>query len=65
MPGRLADTLVPEAEAYGYTLTVWGAGGVVIHRFGPPGYWEVVGFAATVAYNGLLQAERLVPERLS
>lgn len=44
MGNRLAETVANDAEAYGYTLTVWGAGGLLIHRYGPPGPWEVVGY---------------------
>ncbi|WP_135824340.1 hypothetical protein [Halorussus ruber] len=33
---RLTHNLVAESEAYGYTLTVWGSGAMLIHPFGMP-----------------------------
>lgn len=73
MGTRLAETLVKEGHAYGYTLTVWGAGGLLIHRYGAPGLWEVVGYVlgavvgfgalAWVAFDGL--ADRATPDRES
>jgi hypothetical protein len=34
---RLANNLVSESEAYGYTLSIWGAGTLLINAFGSPG----------------------------
>lgn len=34
---RLADNLLSESEAYGYTLSIWGSGALLIHAFGSPG----------------------------
>jgi hypothetical protein len=54
---RLADNLARESAAYGYTLTVWGSGSMLIAGFGTPHPDEVfafvsgavVGFAALAA----------------
>jgi hypothetical protein len=34
---RLAENLLSESEAYGYTLSIWGAGALLVHAFGSPG----------------------------
>ncbi|EJN59826.1 hypothetical protein [Halogranum rubrum] len=34
--GRLAGTCQAESKAYGYTLSIWGAGALLIHQFGTP-----------------------------
>lgn len=34
---RLAENLLSESEAYGYTLSIWGSGALLIHAFGAPG----------------------------
>jgi hypothetical protein len=62
---RLADNLVRESAAYGYTLTVWGSGAMLIAAFGMPPPDEVfafvsgavVGFAAlaALAFQGVLE----------
>lgn len=41
---RLSRNLAREAEAYGYTLAVWGGGGVLLYQFGPPTLLLVVGY---------------------
>jgi phosphotransferase system glucose/maltose/N-acetylglucosamine-specific IIC component len=33
---RLAYTCQAESKAYGYTLSIWGAGALLIHQFGTP-----------------------------
>lgn len=38
---RLADNLVSETEAYGYTLSVWGAGAMLIDTFDVPDAFAV------------------------
>lgn len=56
---RLARTLLDESWAYGYTLTIWGAGAFLIAAFGVPSYFDVLayitgslaGFAALTAYS--------------
>jgi hypothetical protein len=60
---RLEANLVSESEAYGYTLSIWGAGALLIHAFGVPGVERalvyvggaLVGFGAlaVVAFQGL------------
>ena len=60
---RLEANLVSEAEAYGYTLSIWGAGALLVHAFGVPGVERalayvagaLVGFGAlaVVAFRGL------------
>jgi hypothetical protein len=60
---RLEADLVAESEAYGYTLSVWGAGAPLVHAFGVPGVERavahvagaLVGFAglALLAFRGL------------
>jgi len=61
---RLARTLLDESWAYGYTLTIWGAGAFLIAEYGVPSHLDVlgyvtgslVGFAALTYYSfgGLL-----------
>ena len=38
---RLASNLESESTAYGYTLTIWGAGALLIHLVGEPNVLEV------------------------
>ncbi|UPM45172.1 hypothetical protein [Halocatena salina] len=55
---RLAQNLISESKAYGYTLVIWGAGGLLIHRFGSPNIIQVglyIGGALT-AMIGLTMA---------
>lgn len=62
---RLAGNLTAEAQAYGYTLTVWGAGAMLVSAYGPPDVTSVflyvsgalVGFGAlaAVAFGGLFE----------
>jgi hypothetical protein len=42
---QLASTLTSETEAYGYTLSIWGAGALLIHRYGAP---SIVGVYAYI-----------------
>jgi hypothetical protein len=65
---RLARNLVAESKAYGYALTIWGGGSVLIAHYGTPGIAQValyVGGAlaamallAVVAFGGLLTEQR-------
>lgn len=41
---RLESNLVAEAEAYGYTLSVWGAGALLIHAYGVPDFTEAMAY---------------------
>lgn len=41
---RLADNLARESAAYGYTLSVWGAGAMLIAAYGVPEPSEVFAF---------------------
>lgn len=62
---RLESNLVAEAEAYGYTLSIWGSGALLIHAFGVPGvaralayvYGAIAGFAvlALVAFPSITE----------
>lgn len=49
---RLADNLLSESEAYGYTLSIWGSGALLIHAFGSPGVTPIFLFiiGALVAF---------------
>lgn len=61
----LAANLTREAEAYGYTLSIWGAGALLVDAFGVPGFPGVfayvagalVGFAtlAVIAFRGFFE----------
>ncbi|QLC33357.1 hypothetical protein EFA46_003765 [Halarchaeum sp. CBA1220] len=41
---RLARTLLDESWAYGYTLTIWGAGAFLIAEYGVPSHLDVIGY---------------------
>lgn len=43
---RLRGVLVDEAWAYGYTLTIWGAGALLIAEYGVPSQLDVLGYVA-------------------
>jgi hypothetical protein len=43
---RLAANLVSESEAYGYTLTIWGSGALLIHSYSVPGVARILSFVA-------------------
>ncbi|MEE6210726.1 hypothetical protein U3A55_11225 [Salarchaeum sp. III] len=43
---RLAQTLVDESRAYGYTLVIWGAGAMLIAEYGVPSSLEVLAYIA-------------------
>jgi hypothetical protein len=61
--GRLRANLLAEGRAYGYTLTIWGAGAMLIQEFGLPTHGEVFAYVggalaamaalAAVAFEGL------------
>jgi len=43
---RLEANLVSESEAYGYTLSIWGAGALLVHAFGVPGVERALAYVA-------------------
>ncbi|QLH80447.1 hypothetical protein [Halosimplex pelagicum] len=43
---RLAANLASESEAYGYTLTIWGSGALLIHAYSVPGVARILSFVA-------------------
>ena len=49
---RLARNLLSESRAYGYTLSIWGGGGLLMTRFGTPSATEVFAYVggAIVAF---------------
>lgn len=61
---RLAHNLVAESKAYGYTLAIWGAGALLIHKFGTPDSLEIglyvggalaaIALLTAVAFRGIL-----------
>lgn len=38
---QLAQNLTAESEAYGYTLSVWGGGAILINQYGTPSIIEI------------------------
>jgi hypothetical protein len=46
LPRALRTTITRSALPYGYTLTVWSSGAVLMHRHGPPGVGDVFLFIA-------------------
>lgn len=38
---RLAQNLASESRAYGYTLTIWGGGAILINQYGTPQILEI------------------------
>ena len=68
---RLARNLVAESKAYGYTLTIWGGGAILVAHYGTPDIVRVAAYVggalvamtllAAVAFGGLL-AEQHQPE---
>ena len=68
---RLESNLASESEAYGYTLSIWGSGALLIHTFGVPGVDRVMAYVAgalagfgvltVVAFQGL-SSEAMVKE---
>lgn len=66
---ELANNLANESEAYGYTLSIWGAGALLIDTYGVPGLFgvaaylggAVAGFAVLVAiaFGGVLDTTRV------
>lgn len=59
---RLARNLVEESKAYGYTLTILGAGALLIHHYGMPGIVQTglyIG-GALAAIAALSQSSRSV-----
>lgn len=61
---RLAQNLVLESKAYGYTLTIWGSGAILLSRYGPANLLHIFSYVmgallafatlAIVAFNNLL-----------
>jgi len=70
---RLGANLLAEGRAYGYTLTVWGSGAMLIKEFGLPTHGDVFAFAggalagmallAAIAFDGLFGTEVSRPGR--
>jgi hypothetical protein len=66
---ELANNLANESEAYGYTLSVWGAGALLIDAYGVPSILGITaylggalaGFATlvAVAFGGVLDTTRV------
>lgn len=65
---RLARNLVAESKAYGYTLTIWGGGAILVAHYGTPNIVQVAAYVggalvamallAVVAFGGLLTEQR-------
>ncbi|GAA0463769.1 hypothetical protein MUK72_08175 [Halococcus dombrowskii] len=65
---RLASNLVAESKAYGYTLTIWGGGAILVAHYGTPSILAVAAYVggalvamallAVVAFGGLLAEQR-------
>lgn len=53
---RLADNLTVEAQAYGYTLTIWGAGAILISANGVPDPLSIFAYVggALAGYGALV-----------
>lgn len=70
---RLAYNLTTESEAYGYTLTVWGAGAILINAYGTPTIFQILayiggglvafGMLATIAFSQLLSETDIADEK--
>jgi predicted Zn-dependent protease with MMP-like domain len=55
--GALARTLGASALPYGYTLTIWSSGAMLMHYRGAPAVWEILLFVAgAIVAFGLLGA---------
>ena len=39
---QLARNLVNESEAYGYTLSIWGGGSILINQYGTPTIGQIL-----------------------
>lgn len=65
---RLAQNLVFESKAYGYTLTIWGSGALLISQYGTPTAVQILSYVggalaaftalALVAFNTLFRETR-------
>lgn len=63
---RLGENLLAEGRAYGYTLTIWGAGAMLIREYGLPDHVDVfayvvgallaVGALAAAAFGNVLRS---------
>ncbi|MFB6108624.1 MAG: hypothetical protein ABEJ82_07270 [Haloplanus sp.] len=53
---RLEANLRSESKAYGYTLTIWGSGALLITNGGLPTEMEVFGFAVGAVFGFALLA---------
>jgi hypothetical protein len=62
---RLANNLVSESKAYGYTLSIWGAGTLLINAFGSPGvapvFLFIVGALAAFVTLALIAFKSVEP----
>ena len=66
---RLARNLVEESKAYGYTLTILGAGALLIHHYGMPGIVQTglyiggalaaIAALTVVAFGGFLTERKM------
>ena len=68
LPRALRTTVTRSALPYGYTLTVWSSGAVLMHRHGPPAVGDVFLFiaGAGLAFTVLaLAAARVADEPLA
>ena len=60
---QLAQSLLSESKAYGYTLTIWGGGAILMNQYGSPRILEIFcyvagalvafGVLATVTFDNL------------
>lgn len=65
---RLAQNLVFESKAYGYTLTIWGSGALLIGQYGTPTAVQILSYVggalaafsalAVVAFNTMFREMR-------
>jgi hypothetical protein len=56
---RLTNNLTAESEAYGYTLTIWGSGAMLIYKVQTPDLFHILllTFGAVLGF-GVLGASR-------
>jgi hypothetical protein len=64
--GRLAHNLTAESEAYGYTLTIWGSGAMLIYKVQTPDLFHILllAFGAILAFAvlGAIAFQQMVRE---
>ena len=63
---RLAHNLTAESEAYGYTLTIWGSGAMLIYKVQTPDLFHILllAFGAILAFAvlGAIAFQQMVRE---